>query len=175
METRPSEPDTTRQSIEQPRPSRVLASAGAALVGAVLANLALRSMALAAGASAEFPPLGVGPIVVFTVLGCAAGTGVFFWIRRAARNPPKVWRIVAYSALVTSFIPDALLARAILAGGSDRFGGDGPSMKGADIAIVFLMLMHVATALLLTETLRRYGLGRPPPEAAPSVPMPRLG
>lgn len=92
--------------------------------------------ARAIGAPADFRQFAPGAITLFTILGCAAGTGVFLFLRNRNRSV-WTWRIVAYGALLLSYAPDVFL----LAGGADERGA------------VALLLMHTVTGVLLTEAL----------------------
>ncbi len=93
-------------------------------------------------------PLGVGPTVLFTIVGLVGAVVVFGLILRFARRPARLFRGVALVVLVISLVPDALML----------FSG---SMPGVTVAgAVTLMLKHVASwavAVGVLTTLVREG------------------
>jgi uncharacterized protein DUF6069 len=103
-----------------------------ALAGAV--NVVIRTVAVSLlGVGEGFLPLGVGPTVVFTVVGMVGAVVVFGLIVRFAGRPERLFRRVALAVLLVSLVPDLLL---LLPG----------SVPGATVAgVVTLMVEHVAT------------------------------
>jgi len=106
-----------------------------AIIGSVLVNTLLRILALAllpipAGfIQLQIPML----IVVFTVIGTLGAFIVFALINRFARNPLRLFRVVASVVLVLTFIPDLLLLSS-------------PTANLASVAT--LIVMHIATYLV---------------------------
>jgi hypothetical protein len=87
-----------------------LAGVGAlAVVLAVVANLVVRTLAVSFFASPEFPPLAVGPTVLFTAVGVLGATVVFGLIARFSGRPVRLFRRVALVVLLLSLVPDVLL------------------------------------------------------------------
>lgn len=113
-----------------------------ALLASVIANLAVRWVALAAfDIAPEFPPLqGPGPVVFFTVVGVIAAVAVYAtlgWLGRAS-----LFQVIAIIALVLSLAPDVwMLTEAAR-----------PAFPGATVASVgTLMLMHVVAAVIVVR------------------------
>lgn len=79
--------------------------AAAALVNETLRRLVLETVAI----PADFEPLRSGSVILLTVVGGAAATAAFLFVDRVARRPWKVYKVVAFGALLVSFIPDYLL------------------------------------------------------------------
>jgi len=57
----------------------------------------------------RFAPLGVGPAVIDTTILVSAGILVFVVIAANAANPYRLYRWIAFVALLVSWIPDMLL------------------------------------------------------------------
>jgi len=123
------------------RISRLLWVGPLAIVAAVIANLIIRTIAVSLlGISAEFPPLGFGPPVMFTVIGVLGATIVLAIVARFSKRPIALFRTIALVVLVISLIPDVLL-----------YTSNG--MPGTSLgAVLALMVMH-AVAYAITVTL----------------------
>ncbi len=117
-----------------------------AVVGSVLATLAVRSVALATlDIPAEFPPLaGPGPTVFLTTVSALVAIGVFEGVRRSANRPKRVFRRIAAGVLLVSFVPDLSL---LSDGATAAFPGATPA------GVATLMLMHVVAALVIVWSL----------------------
>jgi hypothetical protein len=105
----------------------------AAVAVAIIAAQVIALAALAAGATA-FPPLMIyvfGPFAAVGVLAAYAGWRI---VRRVARSPRRVLRVLVPAVLVLSFVPDTVLALTGFIPGTTTTGA------------VALMLMHVAVA-----------------------------
>ncbi len=117
-----------------------------ALIGAVLATLAVRWVGLAVfDIPPEFPPLdGPTPTIFFTVILTLGAIGVYAMARRWADQPESLFRRVAVVVLVLSFVPDILM---LTDGAATAFPGATPAGVGV------LMLMHVAAAAVIVWSL----------------------
>ena len=86
----------------------------------------------------EFPPLAaVPPTIFFTVIGVLAATLVWIGVRKFASHPERTFQIVAFVALLTSFVPDVWL---LTEGASSAFSGATPA------GVATLMTQHLAAA-----------------------------
>src|SRR4051812_20315523 len=85
-----------------------LLKVGALAIGAsVVANLIIRIIFVnLLGIGSEFPPLGWGPPVVFTIMGVLGAVIVFALIARFSKRPIRLFRIIALVVLVLSLLPD---------------------------------------------------------------------
>jgi hypothetical protein len=117
------------------------------IVSSIGAVLAVRSVALrVVSRPPRFAPLGVGPPIIDTAVLAAAAVLVFAVVAGTSANPCRLYRRIAFAALVASFIPDVLLP------------GRWPGATWAIAAA--LMTMHVAAwgvivTLLTTLTTTR--------------------
>lgn len=123
--------------------SRHLLWAGSlAAIASVLANLLIRAIALGVlNAPPEFPPLNVGPIVGFTILGILAATVVFAIVARRTHHTIAWYRRVALVALVLSFLPDLGLYLQKFMPGTN------------EVSVGALVAMHIVTALITVALL----------------------
>jgi hypothetical protein len=82
-----------------------------ALVGSIIATLAVRQAALATlDIPSDFPLLAEpGPTVFFTAVGTLGATVVFAVVRRRAGRPTVLFRRIALGVLLLSLLPDLLL------------------------------------------------------------------
>ena len=112
------------------------------LVGTVIANLAIRAIALATlDIRPEFAPLqSPGPTIVLTSAGVLAGLVVFAIVGTFTDEPLRPFRIIASAALLLSLLPDLWLLTAAA----------GPAFPGATVSgVVTLMVQHVTAAAIL--------------------------
>lgn len=128
------------------------------LVGAILATLTVRWVALATlDIPPEFLPLaGPGPTIFFTADAAIGAVVVFGLLRRYTERPETLFRWIALAVLMLSFVPDLWL---LSDSGVDAFAGATPAGVGV------LMLMHVVAAAVIvwsltgsTRTVRRSGV-----------------
>ncbi len=122
-------------AVSSPRTTRsttvVLA---AAVVVAIAANAIVALIAIAAGASASYPPLMLPVYGAFTIVGIVVGYLGWRRVRRRARNPKATLSWLVPVVLAASFIPDVIL---LVTGFIP-----GTSITGA----VALMIMHLVAA-----------------------------
>lgn len=105
-----------------------------AVVLAVVLNLIIASIAVAAGAPADYGPLLFPVYAGFSAIGLVAAWLGWRAIARRASSPRRTLAIVVPVALVVSFVPDvALLVLQFIPG----------TVPGA---VVALMAMHVVVA-----------------------------
>ena len=132
--------------------ARIAAATLAAAVAAVLANLALRAVAVAVFdiPQPEFEPLQVRAVAVSTASGVIAAGVVFALVARLARDPVRVFAIVAAVALVLSLWAPISLGLA-----------DPPEDPGTDAGSVgTLIVMHVVAAAIAVTALIAAATGR---------------
>ena len=117
-----------------------------AIVGALVATLGIRLLALAVlDVPPEFPPLaGPGPTIFFTVVAGLAAVSVYALLRRMARRPDTLFRRIALVVLVASFLPDLWL---LTEGAQEAF----PGATWAGVGI--LIAMHVGAAVAIVWAL----------------------
>lgn len=123
--------------------SRVLAAGGIAIVGSVIANLAVYFVGrMLVNPPADFQPLASPmPTIIFTTLFLVVATAVFAMINAWSSNRARVFTIVAVIALVLGFIPDIML---IVSPESSPMGT--PTLG----AVLVLIVMHfVAFAITM--------------------------
>ncbi len=111
---------------------------------AVLVNVVIRTVAVSVlGIGEGFLPLGVGPTVVFTMVGMAGAVVVFGLMLRFAKRPVRMFRRVALAVLLVSLVPDVLMLLA-------------PSMPGTTVAgVLTLMVEHVVSWAVAVGVLTR--------------------
>jgi hypothetical protein len=117
------------------------------VLAAVLAVLFVRVLAFAAlDLSPEFPPLTWTALILFTTVLVTGGVLVFAVVARLAASPLRLYRRIAFVALVASLIPDLFLP------------GSGPGATW--VAAIVLMAMHVAAWLPTVAILTRWTVRR---------------
>jgi predicted Co/Zn/Cd cation transporter (cation efflux family) len=135
--------ENNSKSSDQParRTGRQILRAGVlAIAVAIVANLVVRALIMAVVELPEnFPPLQPGSIIFFTVIGVAAATLVFALVNRFARNPVRVFRIVAVIALVLSLIPNLSLM---------VNPANAPFPGGTPQAFAVLSIFHIVAAIV---------------------------
>lgn len=115
----------------------VLAVAVATVVNAIVRVVAVSLL----GVSAEFEPLGWGPVVNTTVVAVVGATVVYGLLTYVSTTPIRTFRIIAAVVLVVSFVP--LLVPP-------------PFLAGAPWSVlVTLAAMHVTTAVVVIGILPR--------------------
>jgi hypothetical protein len=127
-----------------------LVQVGALAIGAsVVANLLIRIITVnVLGIGQDFPPLGWGPPIIFTIMGVLGAIIVFAIIARFSKRPLRLFRIIGLVVLVLSLLPDIGLLSA-------------NTMPGTSLgSVIALMLMHVAAGaitiwLLTTRTIEQ--------------------
>ncbi|GAA1618788.1 DUF6069 family protein [Actinoplanes couchii] len=128
---------------QQTTPLRVAGGIALAAIGSVAVNAVIAMLAHAAGASDEFMPLTIGAYGFLSVVGVLIAAIGWAVIRRAAKQPAAVFRWLVPTIVVVSLIPDVLLLT-----------GEGQPGTGI-VAVVALMLMHVAVAAVAVPIFRR--------------------
>ncbi len=123
-----------------PRAALLLA---AAFVVAGAANTVVALTALAVGADPEFAPLRAPAYLTFTLLGLLAASVGWRLVRRFARNPARVLRILVTVAVARALVPDVALALTGFIPGSNLTG------------VLALSMMHVVTVAVAVPVLQR--------------------
>jgi hypothetical protein len=117
------------------------------IAAAIIANLIVRGIAFALlPLSAEFPPLMVQPVILFTLVGVAAAAGVYALLRSFTTKAVPVYRAIAVVALLMSLIPNFQML-------SDPAAVPFPGTTA--LAIWVLMAFHLVAALVSTSMLTR--------------------
>ena len=130
--------------------SRLLWVGPLAVAAAIVAVLAVRVMAFATlDLSPEFPPLTWTGLIVFTAVLVSAAVLVFAAVGRWAVKPVRIYRRLAFGALLVSMIPDLLLP------------GSGPGATWP--AAMVLMVTHVAAWWPTVSILTRLTVRQPTP------------
>lgn len=81
------------------------------VAAAVVANIIAFFIARAVfDLPADFPPLSLGAITFFTILGTGVGALVYAWLARRSAAPARAYRRIAVVALIVSIIPNILAA-----------------------------------------------------------------
>lgn len=106
----------------------------AAVAIAVALNAVVAAIAVAAGAPADYPPLTLQPLIMFTVIGVVAGWVGWSLTHRFARNPKAVLRVLVPVVVVLSLVPNVVLLATGFIPGTTVVG------------VVALMVMHVLVA-----------------------------
>ena len=123
------------------------------ILSAIVAVLAVRIIAVATlDLSPEFLPLSWGALITFTGVLVTAGVLVFAAVARLATHPIRLYRRIAFLALVASMVPDLLLP------------GSGPGATWP--AVLVLMAMHIVAWWTTVAILTRWTI-RPQPTALP--------
>lgn len=124
-----------------------LASVAAAVVANIVAFFIARALF---DLPADFPPLSVGAISFFTIIGTGLGALVFAWLSRRSVTPFRTYRNVAVVALILSIIPNILAAF-----NPAMF----PFPGGTATAFLVLTLFHVIAAVVSVTVLFRLARG----------------
>lgn len=125
-----------------------LLSVAAAVVANIIAFFIARALF---DLPADFPPLSVGAITLFTIIGTGLGALVFAWLSRRSATPARTYRIIAVAALIISIIPNILAAF-----NPAMF----PFPGGTATAFLALTVFHVLAAAVSVAVLLRLA-GRP--------------
>jgi hypothetical protein len=127
--------------------NKLLRAGIASVIAAVVANLiAFFIMRAALDLPADFPPLSVGAITAFTIVGTGLGALVFAWLSRRSAAPFKTYRNVAVVALIISIIPNIL---AVFNPAMFPFPGGTPTV------FVVLILFHLVAFVVSVAVLFR--------------------
>jgi hypothetical protein len=144
-----SSPSLTVNRTERIASGRLLWVGPLAIVASVVANLIIRIIAVSLlGIGKDFPPLGWGPPIVFTIMGVLGAVIVFATVARFSKRPIRLFTIIALVVLALSLLPDIGLLSS-------------NAMPGTSLgSVIALMLMHVAAAavtiwLLTTRTIEQ--------------------
>ena len=130
---------------------KLLVASLASIAAAVAANLVAFFIARAMfDLPADFPPLSVGAITFFTVLGTGLGALVFALLVRRSAAPVRTYWIIAIVALVLSILPNFLAAA-----NPALF----PFPGGTATAFLVLTLFHVIAAVVSVVVLTRMSRG----------------
>ena len=121
----------------RPRPtfvSAVLAVVSSVVVASLLC-LAVAAVAHRAGASTEFLALTAPVFVTFIVIGAVVGAIGWTIVRRRARDPRRLLRVLVPAVFLLSLVPDVLV------------GVTGALPGTSWTAVVALMVMHLVVTV----------------------------
>lgn len=120
-----------------------------AVAVAVVVNVVIRTVAVAVfGIGDGFLALGLGPTVMFTVIGVAGAVVVFGLFLRFSRRPVRLFRRVALAVLLISLVPNVMLLFSSYIPGTTPAG------------VFTLMLEHVASWAVAVTVLPRLVWGK---------------
>jgi Family of unknown function (DUF6069) len=109
------------------------------IVASLVANLTLRMVGIAIfHIPSAFAPLGIGPVVFWTVVMAVGAILVFALIGRISQNPIPLFTFVAFSVYIVAFYPDYL----VLSASPPVFPGTTFDSVGT------LLSMHVVEAII---------------------------
>jgi hypothetical protein len=126
-----------------------LASIAAAVIASIIAYYIVRAFV---ELPANFPPLSIGAISFFTIIGTGLGALTFWWLSRRSATPVRTYWIIAVIALILSILPN--LAAAI---NPALFPFPGGSATG----FLVLVLFHVIAMLVSVTVLTRLATEEP--------------
>ncbi len=135
--------ETASNAASSPTRAQTIAILAAGAIVAILANLAIATVAHTAGARADFTPLQLVVYAPFTLVGLIAAYLGWRIVRRRARHPAAALRILVPLLTVLSFAPDTILA---ITG----------FIPGASLAaVVALALMHLVVVAVAVPSCAR--------------------
>ncbi len=122
---------------------------GLAIVGSTVVNLIIRFVAQSwFKLSPIFAPLGIGPVIFWSVVSGIGAVLVFYLVTRRSSQPILVYVLIAFAVYVCTFIPDSLL-----------LSRNPPTFPGTTaVAVIVLMSMHAAEAVIMILTLILAGI-----------------
>ncbi len=117
---------------------------GLAIVVSTVVNLIIRSIAITwLKISPGFAPIGIGPVIFWSVVAGSGAVLVFYVVTRRTKQPLPMYMLIAFMVYVCTFIPDALL-----------LSRNPPFFPGTTAtAVIVLMSMHAAEGAILLLTL----------------------
>lgn len=123
---------------------RIVRIGAIAIVIATLVNLTIRAISTQVfHLSPAFIPLGIGPVLFWSVVTGIGAVLVFAFVARRSSRPVAAYVLIAMSVYVLTFIPDGLLLLRTP-----------PLVPGTSIkAVLTLMSMHLAEAIIMMLTL----------------------
>ncbi|HEX6353057.1 DUF6069 family protein [Actinophytocola sp.] len=131
------------KAVTRPTVLWIAGGVAVAAVAAVAANALISLLAQAVGASDQFQPLQPSAYVFLTVVGVLAGAAGWAAVRRWSRRPAAVLRTLVPVVVAVSLLPDLALL----------FTDAQPNTSV--LAVIALMLMHVATAAVAVPIFAR--------------------
>ena len=139
----------TSLAIHKPTFSKLVVAGAAAMAAAVLVNLAvLFILRPLLGLNPEFAPFNPVTITFITILYTFVGWLVYLVVNRFAKNPARIYVIIATLALLLSFIPN-------LAAVSNPASFPTPGAPGTARDFAVLMVFHVTAFAAFVGVLLR--------------------
>ncbi len=122
---------------------RLSAAGSLAIVAATCVNLAISLLAKTwFPISPAFGPIGIVPVIFWSVVLGIGAISVFALVARSSRRPVAVYVIIATCVYVLTFIPDAIL-----------LSRNPPLFPGTSVyGVLALMTMHAAEAIIMLIT-----------------------
>ena len=121
------------------------------IIVSLIANLLLRVIGIAIfRLSPKFAPLGIGPVVFWSVVTGIGAVLVFALVGRFKENPIPTFLIIAFSVYLATFYPDYLV-----------LFSNPPVFPGTNFySVATLLSMHVIEAAIMMCMLTVMGLER---------------
>jgi len=121
------------------------------IVVSLLSNLILRVIGIALfHLSPKFAPLGIGPVVFWSVITGIGAVLVFALVGRFTQNPIPLFLIIAFGVYIATFYPDYLV-----------LFSNPPVFPGTNFySVATLLSMHVVEAAIMMCMLTGMGLER---------------
>lgn len=142
---------TNSNTKEQVISGRIWLAGLLGIIGAVLANLIVRAILVAAlPLFAEFPPMQAGAIAMLTTFGTLLAAIVYALLVRFVPCPLTVFRWVAVVALILSILPNL-----VLVSNPTAIPFPGASGLSFGILIVFHIVAALVSVLILTSMTRK--------------------
>ena len=109
------------------------------IVASLVSNLILRMIGISIfHISSTFAPLGIGPVVFWSVVMAIGAVLVFALVGRFSQNPISLFIVIAFTVYILTFYPDYLVLFA-----------NPPVFRGTTFyAIGTLLSMHVIEAII---------------------------
>ena len=111
-----------------------------AIGASLVVNLVIRAISMAIyNLPTDFAPLGIGPVIFWSIVTGIGAVVVFWLVARFSRNPARNFLLIGFLVYIATFYPDWF----ILSGGSRPFKDTNPYTVGT------LITMHAAEAIIM--------------------------
>jgi hypothetical protein len=126
-----------------PSSRRIVLAGILAIIVSVAVNIAISVLATHyLQLSTAFAPLGIGPVIFWSVVLGLGALAVFGMIKRWSKRPLLTYILISIGVYLCTFIPDAWL-----------LSSSAPALRGLSAsAVLTLMTMHAAEAIILLGT-----------------------
>ncbi len=132
-----------------------------AIGASLVVNLVIRAISMAIyNLPTDFAPLGIGPVVFWSIVAGIGAVVVFWLVGRFSRNPSRNFLLIAFLVYLATFYPDWF----ILSSGSQPFKDTNPYTVGT------LITMHAAEAIIMICVLLFLGFEKTLPSSKKKFP-----